>query len=321
MSTVLEALAAHALGVEVGALSLVTNAAAGLGPELSHEEVTEVGEARGGAVADTLDAVLRALASDLPRRPAGASWPGADAPVASASSPVVVAAPIPEPRPEPPSRIVLASCIDHTLLKPEASSDEVVGLCAEASELGVAAVCVSPTRVALVAELTSTHGGWVPCAVVGFPSGAHLPSVKEAEARRAVADGAAELDVVVNLGAVVDGAWGMVGEELSLVRRAIPAGTLKVILETAALDPRQVEAVARVALDAGADFLKTSTGVHPAGGATVEAVEMLVAIAAGRAKVKASGGIRDLDTALDMIAAGADRLGTSASAAILAGLD
>ena len=215
----------------------------------------------------------------------------------------------------------LAGMIDHTLLKPEASSDEVVGLCAEASELGVAAVCVSPTRVALVAELTSTHGGWVPCAVVGFPSGAHLPSVKEAEARRAVADGAAELDVVVNLGAVVDGAWGMVGEELSLVRRAIPAGTLKVILETAALDPRQVEAVARVALDAGADFLKTSTGVHPAGGATVEAVEMLVAIAAGRAKVKASGGIRDLDTALDMIAAGADRLGTSASAAILAGLD
>jgi deoxyribose-phosphate aldolase len=127
--------------------------------------------------------------------------------------------------------------------------------------------------------------------------------------------------MVVNLGAVADGAWAVLTEEITLVRRTIPAGTLKVILETAAIEPWQIETVARIALDAGADFLKTSTGFHPAGGATVPAVAALAAVAAGRARVKASGGIRDIDTALDMISAGADRLGTSASAAILAGLD
>jgi purine-nucleoside phosphorylase len=317
MSTVLEALAAHALGVQVGGLSLVTNAAAGLGGELSHEEVTEVGAARAGAVVDTIEAVCLALASE-----AGATSPvdlGGPTPPA-ATGPVVVATPIPEPRPDLPSRIVLASRLDHTLLKPDASAADVERLCAEASELRVAAVCVSPTRVVQVVE-RGAREAWKPCAVVGFPSGAHLPAVKEAEARQAVYDGATELDMVINLGAVADGAWPLLTEEITLVRRSIPAGTLKVILETAALEPWQLETVARLALDAGADFLKTSTGFHPAGGATVEAVAALHSIAAGRARVKASGGIRDLDTALDMIAAGADRLGTSSSAAILAGLD
>jgi deoxyribose-phosphate aldolase len=184
---------------------------------------------------------------------------------------------------------------------------------------GVAAVCVPPTRVAQVAAWSSP-GGWEPCTVIGFPSGAHASSVKEAEARQAVVDGARELDVVVNLGAVADGAWGVVAEELSLVRRAVASGTLKVIVETAALEQGEIEAVARLALDAGADLLKTSTGFHPSGGATVEAVGLLVSIADGRARVKASGGIRDLDTALAMLAAGADRLGTSATRAILDGL-
>jgi deoxyribose-phosphate aldolase len=156
---------------------------------------------------------------------------------------------------------------------------------------------------------------------VGFPSGAHRPTVKEAEARLAVAEGAVELDVVVNLGAVADGAWSTVTEELELVRRAIPTGTLKVILETAALGPGRIEVVARHALDAGADLLKTSTGFHPAGGATLDAVRTLVDIAAGRAEVKASGGIRDTDAALAMVAAGAHRLGTSSTVAILDGLD
>jgi deoxyribose-phosphate aldolase len=144
--------------------------------------------------------------------------------------------------------------------------------------------------------------------------------VKEDEARRAVADGATELDMVVNLGAVADGAWSLVAEEVSLVRRAIPAGTLKVILEAAALDAAQLEAAARAALDAGADFLKTSTGFHPAGGATVEAVAALAGLADGRAQVKAAGGIRDTDTALALLAAGADRLGCSATGAVLDGL-
>jgi deoxyribose-phosphate aldolase len=271
-------------------------------------------------VVDTIEAVCRALASEA--SDAGAAAPvdlGGPTPPAG-SGPVVVAAPIPEPRRELPSKIVLASRLDHTLLKPEASAADIERLCAEASELRVAAVCVPPTRVVQVVE-RGAREAWKPCAVIGFPSGAHLPPVKEAEARQAVYDGATELDMVINLGAVADGAWALLTEEITLVRRSIPAGTLKVILETAALEPWQIETVARLALDAGADFLKTSTGFHPAGGATVEAVAALHAIAAGRAKVKASGGIRDLDAALDMIAAGADRLGTSSSAAILAGLD
>jgi purine-nucleoside phosphorylase len=313
MSTVLEALAAHALGVQVGGLSLVTNAAAGLGGELSHEEVTEVGASRAGAVVDTIVAVCEAIAAEA------ASGEGA-APAVGSMPPAVVATTIPEPAGERPSRLVLASRIDHTLLKPEASAADVVALCDEASELGVVAVCVSPSRLAQVVEL-GFRQAWKPCTVIGFPSGAHLPAIKEAEARQAVYDGATELDMVINLGAVADGAWGVLTEEITLVRRTIPAGVLKVILETAALQPWQLETVARIALDAGADYLKTSTGFHPAGGATVEAVAALAAAAAGRAKVKASGGIRDIDTALDMIAAGADRLGTSATAAILAGLD
>ena len=234
--------------------------------------------------------------------------------------PVIVASAIPEPPIELPSRRVLAGRIDHTLLKPDASAAEVAALCDEASELGVAAVCVSPTRLPQVVQLAARQA-WKPCTVIGFPSGAHLPAIKEAEARQSVFDGANELDMVINLGAVADGAWGLLTEEISLVRRAVAAGVLKVILETAALEPWQIETVARIALDAGADYLKTSTGFHPAGGATVEAVATLASVAVGRAKVKASGGIRDIDTALDMIAAGADRLGTSASAAILAGLD
>jgi deoxyribose-phosphate aldolase len=112
----------------------------------------------------------------------------------------------------------------------------------------------------------------------------------------------------------------VVREEISLVRRVASGVLLKVILETAALEPGQIETVARLALDGGADFLKTSTGFHPAGGATVEAVAALASIAHGRAQVKASGGIRDVDTALAMLTAGADRLGTSATGAILDGL-
>ncbi len=311
MSTVLEALAAHALGLEVGGISLVTNAAAGLGGELSHEEVTEVGAARAGAVVDTIAAVCEALAADA------SSADGPATPAAVVAAPATVSTPT-TAAPQM-SRRALAGRIDHTLLKPEASAADVDALCAEASELGVVAVCVSPTRLAQVAQRSASQV-WRPCAVIGFPSGAHAAAAKEAEARQAVYDGAAELDMVVNLGAVADGAWGVVTEEITLVRRAIPAGVLKVILETGALAPWQIETVARLALDAGADFLKTSTGFHPAGGATVGAVGALASIAAGRAKVKASGGIRDTDTALAMLAAGADRLGCSATRAILDGL-
>jgi len=264
-------------------------------------------------VVDTIAAVCEAIAADVAADAVSAGS------IPAAVAPAVVANPIPEAV-DRPSRIVLASRIDHTLLKPEASAADVAAHCAEASDLGVVAVCVSPTRLAQAVEL-GARAAWKPCTVVGFPSGAHLPTVKESEARQAVYDGATELDMVINLGAVADGAWGLLTEEITLVRRAIPAGVLKVILETAALQPWQIETVARLALDAGANFLKTSTGFHPAGGATVEAVAQLAEVAKGRAEVKASGGIRDIDTALDMITAGADRLGTSATATILAGLE
>ena len=315
MSTALEAIAAHALGVEVGAISLVTNAAAGLGDEVDHEEVRRIGAERADAVADAVAAVCAAAAPGSPPAPE----PDLAASGRHGVGPAVVATPV-APAPIDLTRRALAARIDHTLLRPEASAAEVDRLCREAGELGVAAVCVSPSRLPQVAAL-ARHHSWAPCTVVGFPSGAHRPTVKEAEARLAVAEGAVELDVVVNLGAVADGAWSTVTEELELVRRAIPTGTLKVILETAALGPGRIEVVARHALDAGADLLKTSTGFHPAGGATLDAVRTLVDIAAGRAEVKASGGIRDTDAALAMVAAGAHRLGTSSTVAILGGLD
>jgi deoxyribose-phosphate aldolase len=223
------------------------------------------------------------------------------------------------------SRVELAAMVDHTLLRPEATADDVEQLCTEAAELGTATVCVSPTHVATA--VAAGAGRFGVGTVIGFPSGAHRPEVKVAEARLAVAEGADELDMVVDLGAVRAGQWLAVAAEVAAVRRDTP-GVLKVILETAALDQHQIEQAAGAALSAGADYLKTSTGFHPAGGASVEAVATLVrlALAAGPGPsgrlvgVKASGGIRDTQTALAMIDAGATRLGCSASRAILDGL-
>jgi deoxyribose-phosphate aldolase len=164
------------------------------------------------------------------------------------------------------------------------------------------------------------------CAVVGFPSGAHRHEVKAAEAKLAVGEGAREIDMVVDLGAVKRGDWVAVTGEVAAVRAEVD-GLLKVILETAALTDDELDRAARSAVAGGADLLKTSTGFHPAGGATIEAVTALAAVArtadpssSGRAiGVKASGGIRDRATALAMVDAGATRLGCSASRAILDG--
>ena len=209
--------------------------------------------------------------------------------------------------------------IDHTLLAPEATPWQIERLCAEAQELGVAAVCVSPRWVALAIR---TLDGKVPVAsVVGFPSGAHRSEVKADEGRLAVADGAEELDMVVPLGAVLAGEWAAVRGDIESVRRAAPMPvTLKVIVESAALSAEQLDRICRTAVDAGADYVKTSTGFHPAGGATVEAVGRMRAAVGPDIGVKASGGIRDAATALAMIEAGATRIGASASGAILDGL-
>jgi len=215
------------------------------------------------------------------------------------------------------SRADLAACIDHTLLKPEATAADVEALCAEAAELGVAAACVSPTMVPVVQAFPGRD--FAVCCVIGFPSGAHVTGLKAVEASWAEAEGADELDLVVNLGLVRDHDWVGVEADVADVRAAV-GGTLKVIVESAALTTDELDGVGRAAIDAGADFLKTSTGFHPAGGATIEAVTLLATLAAGAGRpvgVKASGGIRDLTTALAMLDAGATRLGCSASRAIL----
>lgn len=215
----------------------------------------------------------------------------------------------------------LASLVDATLLRSDATEAEIVDLCADAVAFRAFAVCVSPTRVALAVDVlagTSGDGAARPpvAAVVGFPSGAHVAAVKALEAREAVAAGAGEIDVVVDLGRVADGDWAAVGAELVAVRAEVP-GVLKVILETALLGPDAIVAGCRVAADAGADFVKTSTGFSPAGGATVDAVRLMRTTVGDTLGVKASGGIRTREQAEAFVAAGASRLGLSALRAVL----
>jgi deoxyribose-phosphate aldolase len=213
-----------------------------------------------------------------------------------------------------PTRAQLAARIDHTLLKPEATDEQVAALCAEAEELGTFSVCVSPARLPL-----RPLEGVVVCTVVGFPSGAVQPEVKAAEAARAVRDGAREVDVVVDLGKVKAGDWDAVEAD---VRGVCDAGgvLVKVILESAALTRDELVEACRASERGGAGFVKTSTGFHPAGGASVEAVRTMAATVGGRLGVKASGGIRDTATALAMLDAGATRLGLSGTRAVLDGL-
>lgn len=216
----------------------------------------------------------------------------------------------------------LRLAIDHTLLDPLATAGAVEALCVEAVTAGIAQVCVSPTRVAIAVAATAGTGVAV-CSVIGFPSGAHPAVVKAAEVAHVVDLGAVEVDTVVNLGAVMDGDWSTVSDDVAAVVAAARRGgaRTKVILESAAIGPERLVAAVRVAVQCGADFVKTSTGYHPAGGATVAAVQAMMEAAAGRARVKASGGIRTLADAVTMLDAGADRLGTSRGAAILAELD
>ena len=218
----------------------------------------------------------------------------------------------------PLDRAALAKMIDHTLLKPEATAEQVEALCEEAVALGAGALCVCSSYTALAVE----HGQGLPVAVViGFPSGAHPSGVKAFEARLARDQGAAELDMVIDLGRAMAGDWAGVARDIAAVREAVPAPVvLKAILETGLMDGDQVEAACRAAEQAGADFVKTSTGYHPAGGASVEAVERMAATVGPRLGVKASGGIRTSEDALAMVRAGATRLGVSGSRAVLDGL-
>ena len=217
------------------------------------------------------------------------------------------------------TRAELARMIDDTLLTPEATDDDVTRLAQQASRLGVGAICVSPSRLPLAPGLLPPGTGVA--AVVGFPSGAHLASVKAAEAAAAVAAGATQIDMVIDLGFALEDNWKPVTAEIAAVRAAIgPDVTLKAILETAVIGLDRIGPACQAAEAGGADYVKTSTGFHKAGGATVEAVRAMATAVGGRLGVKASGGIRTTTDALAMIAAGATRIGASATAAILGGL-
>jgi deoxyribose-phosphate aldolase len=216
----------------------------------------------------------------------------------------------------------LAALVDHTLLKPEATPTDVAALVAEAAELGVYAVCVSPSMVPIAVE---AGAGRVPvAAVAGFPSGKHLAAVKAHEAAAAVAAGATEIDMVIDVGAALAGDLDAVQSDIEAVRASAAGAVLKVIVESAVLlgqaDGRTLADVCRVAEVAGADFVKTSTGFHPAGGASVRAVALIAETVGGRLGVKASGGIRTTADALAMLDAGATRLGLSGTRAVLDGL-
>jgi deoxyribose-phosphate aldolase len=217
------------------------------------------------------------------------------------------------------TRAALARMIDHTLLAPEATNDDVTSLAQEAGRLGVGAICVSPSRLPLAPGALAP--GIAVAAVAGFPSGAHLSSVKAAEAAAAVAAGATEIDLVIDLGRALEGRWKQVTAEVAAVRAAVGADVvLKVIIEAAAIGPARIGPACQAAEAGGADFVKTSTGFHKAGGATVEAVRAMAAEVGGRLGVKAAGGIRTTADALAMIAAGATRIGASSTVAILGGL-
>lgn len=213
------------------------------------------------------------------------------------------------------TRETLARTVDHTLLKPEATDAQVAALAAEAAELGAFSICVSPNRLPV-----QVAAGLTVCTVVGFPSGAHVSEAKALEAARAVRDGATEVDMVVALGSVMAGDWDAVEADVAAVKAACGDVLLKVILETAALSDEQVVEACRRSEAGGAQYVKTSTGFHPTGGASEHAVRLMRETVGDRLGVKASGGIRDTATALAMLEAGASRLGLSGTRAVLDGL-
>lgn len=220
------------------------------------------------------------------------------------------------------TRAQVAALVDHTLLKPEATAADVEKLVAEGADLGVFSVCVSPSLV--TAAVAVAPAGLAVAAVSGFPSGKHLAEIKARESQLAVAAGAAEIDMVIDVGTALTGDLAATAAEVAEVRAAVPGATLKVIVESAALLEFAGEAllqdVCRAAVGAGADFVKTSTGFHPSGGASTRAVELMARAVGDGVGIKASGGIRTAEAAVAMLDAGATRLGLSGTRAVLDGL-
>lgn len=205
--------------------------------------------------------------------------------------------------------------IDHTLLKPEATLTQIETLCREARDHAFFSVCIHPYWIADARRLLEGTPVAV-CTVVGFPLGANLAQTKTQETRHAIHAGADEIDMVINLGAALEGHWNYIEHEVHEIVSAAESKVVKVIIESALLHDDQIRNACHAAENAGAAFVKTSTGFGP-GGATVEAVRLMRESVSDRVQVKASGGIRDRATAQAMVDAGASRLGTSASVTIV----
>ncbi len=210
----------------------------------------------------------------------------------------------------------IAAMIDHTLLKPEATPAQIEKLCAEAAEYHFASVCVNPVYIPLAARLLKGTGVKV-CCVVGFPLGAIAPEQKAAEAASCAVMGAEELDMVIHVGAAKAGDWALVQRDIEGVVKAAAGHTVKVIIETCLLTDEEKVKACEAAKAAGAHFVKTSTGFST-GGATTHDIALMRKTVGPEMGVKASGGIRDYETAMAMIEAGANRIGASAGIAIVA---
>jgi deoxyribose-phosphate aldolase len=218
---------------------------------------------------------------------------------------------------QPRTPAELASLIDHTLLKADATEAELRRYCEEAREHRFCSVCVNPANVALVAEALRGSGVKT-CSVVGFPLGATTPGAKAAETAEAVRHGADEIDMVINIGALRDGRLDAVRADIAAVRAACPGKVLKVIIETSLLSDDEKRTACRLSVETGADFVKTSTGFST-GGATVADVALMRQAVGPALGVKASGGVRNWDAAQALIAAGATRIGASSGVALVTG--
>ena len=218
------------------------------------------------------------------------------------------------------NRRELARLLDHSVLQPEAAQAAIHGGAALVREWGIGYYCVQPCWTQLASGLLADTAAKV-VVVIGFPHGCERTGVKVAAAALAVAEGASELDMVQNIGALKSGDTALAAADIAAVVRAAQGVPVKVILETAVLDAHEKRLACRIARDAGAAFVKTSTGFHALGGATVADVALMREVVGSDCGVKASGGVRTLAIAQAMLAAGASRLGTSASAAILGALD
>jgi deoxyribose-phosphate aldolase len=211
----------------------------------------------------------------------------------------------------------IARMIDHTALKAEVTPEQIGELCEEARKYGFATVCVNPANVKMASQLLKGSEVGI-TTVIGFPLGASTPTVKALEARDAIANGADEIDMVINVGALKGGNYQLVEDDIKAVREATRGKVLKVILETALLNDDQKIKACRISKAAGADFVKTSTGFGP-GGATAHDIALMRKTVGPELGVKASGGVRTQQDAIDMVEAGATRIGASASVAIVSG--